>query len=97
MAIIELKKPIKVDGEEKTSLSYDLDALTGDDIQKATRELNKLGIVPVTSVEVDCNYQAALFAISAGLDVADMNRLGAKDYARCTRVVRDFFLDDTEE
>ena len=96
MAILKLVKPIKIDGEEKTELEYDLDKLTGEDIQNATLEMNKLGIISVTSIEVDANYQAALFAASAGISFADMRRLGMKDYAACVRVTRDFFLEDTE-
>lgn len=93
MAILKLKKPIKIDGEERTELEYDLEALTGNDIQQATKELNKSGIM-ITTIELDSNYHAALFAKSANLMFEDMNRLSAKDYAKATTLVRDFFLTD---
>lgn len=93
MATLKLKKPIMIDGEERTEIEYDLEALTGNDIQQATKELNKSGIM-VTTIELDSNYHAALFAKSADLMFEDMNRLSAKDYAKATTLVRDFFLTD---
>ena len=96
MAELKLKKPIKIDGEEKTVIEYDLEELTGADIQQATKELNKVGIM-VTTVELDSNYHAAIFAKAAGLMFEDMNRLSAKDYTKATTLVRDFFLADMAE
>ena len=96
MAKLNLKKPIKVDGEEISVIEYDLDELTGEDIQQVTTELSKKGII-VTTIELDSNYHAAIFAKAAGLMLEDLNRLSAKDYAKATTLVRDFFLIDTEE
>jgi len=96
MEILKLKKPIMIDGNEKTELSYDLDGLTGSDIQHAVRELAKKGIV-VGASELDLNYHAALFAQASGISFDDMSRLSAKDYDAATRSVRDFFLEVSEE
>jgi hypothetical protein len=96
MEVLKLKKPIMIDGEEKTEIPYDLDKLTGNDIQQAVKELNRAQIV-VTAIELDSNYHAALFAKAAGLMFEDMSRLGAKDYAKATTAVRDFFLADMAE
>ena len=96
METLKLKKPIMIDGEERTEIEYDLEALTGEDIQQATKELNKAGVM-VTTIELDSNYHAALFAKSAGLMYQDMNRLSARDYAKATTLVRDFFLADMAE
>lgn len=96
MAILKLKKPIMIDGEEKTEIEYDIESLTGEDVQQATKDLNKAGIM-VTTIELDSNYHAALFAKAAGLMFEDMSRLSAKDYAKATTLVRDFFLTDMAE
>ena len=96
MATLKLKKPIKIDGEERTEIEYDFEALTGNDIQQATAELSKKGIM-VTTIELDTNYHAAIFAKASGLMVEDLTRFSAKDYAKATTLVRDFFLIDSEE
>ena len=96
MAILKLKKPIKIDGEEKHELEYDFEELTGADVQQVTTELSKKGIM-VTTLELDTNYHAAIFAKASGLMLEDLNRLSAKDYAKATTLVRDFFLIDTAE
>lgn len=96
MAILKLKKPLMVDGEEKNEIEYDLESLTGNEIQQASIELSKKGIM-VTTIELDSNYHAALFAKAAGLMFEDMNRLSAKDYAKATTEVRNFFLADLED
>lgn len=84
-----------IDGEERTEIEYDLEALTGEDIQKATKELSNAGIM-VTTIELDSNYHAALFAKASGLMFADLNRFSAKDYTKAVTVVRNFFLADME-
>lgn len=96
MSILKLKKPVMIDGEEKTEIKYDFDDLTGDDIQQATKELSKAGIM-VTTIELDNNYHAAIFAKASGLMFEDMRRFSAKDYAKATTLVRDFFLADMVE
>lgn len=96
MASLKLKKPVMIDGAEKTEIEYDLDALTGEDVQQATKELSKAGIM-VTTIELDSNYHAAIFAKASGIAFEDMNRFSAKDYAKATTLVRDFFLADMAE
>ena len=91
MATLKLKKPAMINGEETSEIEYDLDELTGKDIQDATKELQKRGII-VSVVETDPNYQAMLFAMASGLSYEDIQKLGAKDYNDIIILVRDFFL-----
>lgn len=93
MAILELKKPTHINGEEVTEISYDLEGLTGRDSAQAIRELAKREII-VSMTEVDQNYHAAMFAIAAGISIEDVQQLSAKDYQRACIAVRDFFLED---
>lgn len=93
MAELKLKKPFKLDGEDVTALKYDLDELTGADIERAISELGKRNIVPIVP-ETDKRYHAMLFAVNTGIAYEDLNRLPARDYTAVTTAVRDFFLED---
>lgn len=96
MAEYKLSKPIEINGELTEKITYDLDDLTGNDVSMAIRELGKKGII-VTMNETDQNYHAMLFAISAGLDFEDIKMLKIKDFTKVCNLVRDFFLNDSEE
>ena len=89
--VFKLKKPILIDGVMTEEIKYDLDALTGQDIQHAYKELSKRGMQVMVS-EIDSNYHAMLFAIASGLAFEDVSRMGIKDYNRMCSLVRDFFL-----
>ena len=92
MAELKLAKPFLLDGKEVEKIEYDLDALTGDDIEKAIADLGRNGIV-VTMVETDQRYHAMLFAIASGNAYEDIKRLPATDFTMATTAVRDFFLE----
>ena len=92
MAELKLKKPFPIDGEEVEKIEYDLDSLTGNDIERAISELGKKGIV-ITLVETDQRYHAMLFAYAAGIAYEDVCRLPMKDFTKATTAVRDFFLE----
>lgn len=91
--VLKLSKPVEINGEMMTEIPYDLDSLTGKDIQHAVKELSKRNIQILVS-ELDQNYHAMLFAISAGLSFEDVSLLGMKDYNKMTSIVRDFFLQE---
>lgn len=88
-----LKRPVEINGEMTSEIQYDLESLTGNDISEAIKMLAKNNIV-VVMTETDTNYHAAIFAIASGLDLADIKRLGAKDYSKACNIVRDFFLEE---
>ena len=92
MAELILKKPVMIDGEETTLISYDLESLTGNDIEHAIAQLGKKGIV-VTLVETDQRYHAMLFSIASGIAYEDVLRFSMKDFTSATTAVRDFFLE----
>lgn len=92
MAELKLGKPFDLDGEKVEEIEYNLDSLTGNDIEQAIASLGKKGIV-VTLVETDQRYHAMLFSIAAGIAYEDVNRLPAKDFTKATTAVRDFFLE----
>lgn len=86
-----LSKPTVVNGETVTEIEYDLESLTGADIDAAIRSLKAVG-VQVGTLELDPEYHAALFAQAAGLSLEDMKAFTAKDYKNASIAVRDFFL-----
>ena len=92
MAELKLGKPFDLDGEQVETINYDLDSLTGNDIEQAISALGKKGVV-VTLVETDQRYHAMLFSIASGVSYEDVNRLPAKDFVKATTAVRDFFLE----
>ena len=96
MDVLKLKKPVMIDGVEKTEIEYDLNRLTGEDVHLATKELQQMQIAVLT-IELDTNYHAALFARAAGIMFADVKRFSLRDYTKATTLVRDFFLSDLEE
>ena len=92
MEKLKLRKPFRLDGEDVEEIAYDLDNLTGNDVEHAIAALGKKGII-VTMVETDQRYHAMLFSIAAGIAYEDVNRLPMKDFTAATTAVRDFFLD----
>lgn len=96
MDVLKLKKPVKINGDETTEISYDLESLTGKEVSQATKELQSRGMI-IGTVELDTNYHAALFAIAAGISLEDMERFSLSDYTKATTKVRNFFLADLEE
>ena len=92
-SVLELRKPILIDGEMTDKIPYNLENLTGYDIQHANKELSKRGMQVMVS-ELDQNYHAMLFAIASGLSFEDVSRLNLKDYNKMCSVVRDFFLEE---
>lgn len=96
MEILKLKKPAMIDGEPKTEISYDLESLTGNDMDMAFQECKRRGI-QVGVIEIDPSYHMALFAQASGLAYEDIKRLGARDCKNAIALVRAFFLSDSED
>jgi len=94
MEPIKLSKPI-VDGEKKIAeVSLDFDALTGADIDTCIREATaaKAGEF-VASIELDTEFHAQIAAKLIGIPREGLKTMGARDYARLIKPVRNFFLD----
>lgn len=90
MDTLKLKKAVEIDGKMITEIEYDLDSVTGKDIEAITKELQRDQYV-VLAQETDPILHAHIFAISAGIAYSDMKLLGGKDYSLATMRVRDFF------
>ena len=96
MEQLELSKPILIDGEMKKIIPYDLEKLTGTDLDAALQEVKRNGIT-VGAIELDPSYHMAVFAQAAGISYEDMKRMGAKDCKKAIVAVRGFFINDLED
>ena len=96
MDILKLKKPVMIDGEEKTEIPYDFDELTGKDIQAAVAELKQYELIPGV-VELDTNYHAAIFAQAAGISFGDVSNFKANDYNKAVILARNFLIEQSAE
>lgn len=87
--IIKLHKPVEHDGKSITEINFDLDSLTGVDLEQVEKEFvaaGHSGLLPDTSKV----YQAMVAARACGLPYETIRLLGAKDYSRATLHVLTF-------
>lgn len=96
METLKLKKPVKIDGAEVTEIKYDLEHLTGNDLEVALQDMKKNGI-QVGTIELDPSYHMALFAQAAGIAYEDVKRMSAKDCKNAISAVRYFFIANSED
>lgn len=90
--ILNLKKPVFIDGEEKTKIPYDFDKLSGENIENVFKASTKSGYMVSASYELDPVIGARMFAEAAELDYADVKRFSMSDYSKAASVARDFFI-----
>ncbi|MGF7431095.1 hypothetical protein PQV03_10060 [Thermoanaerobacterium thermosaccharolyticum] len=101
MDTLKLSKPIMINGEEVKEIKYDLDSLTAQDLQNASRKYQKNGGV-IQVQELDSVYHLYLFAeavakVNPEIDLTDILRLSAKDAIKAESLVRNFFFLDLED
>lgn len=89
--IIELSRPVVLNGQEYTKLELDLDSITGRDLIKAEVEARVIaGPSPVS--ELSKPYNAVVAAKAAKVPVDTILDLPAKDFTTVTMMVQDFLL-----
>lgn len=76
---IKLRKPLNVGGEEKTSLSFDFERLTGADIIDASNEARMLG-GPTLNTMHSTVFQAVIASKACGVLYHDLINLDARDF-----------------
>lgn len=96
MEVLKLKRPVMIDGEEKTEIPYDLEKLTGSDLETALQDMKRNGI-QVGAIEIDPSYHMAIFAQASGVAYEDVKRMSAKDCKNAIALVRAFFIGDSED
>ena len=96
MEVLKLKRPVMIDGEEKTEIPYDLEKLTGSDLETALQDMKRNGI-QVGAIEIDPSYHMAIFAQAAGVAYEDVKRMSAKDCKNALALVRTSFIGYSED
>lgn len=95
MKEITLKTPIKFEGKDVTTLSLDLDALTGNDldtIESIRRKELQVDGEALVSPETDGRYIAMVAAHAAGVPVELIGCLKAADHIHVKAEVRNFLF-----
>lgn len=92
-----LTKPIRINGDETTSLSFNFDELTAQDKVNITKKYKKDGNVPMVQ-ELDSDFHLYLFAAAVrkenpSIEIEDILRMNAQDSIRAEALVRDFFYN----
>ncbi|MCR4442143.1 MAG: hypothetical protein QHH10_08270 [Peptococcaceae bacterium] len=95
--VLELKKPIMINGEEVSAIAYDFDAMTLQDMVNAEKYMTEQGCVTITTEELNMTWHSYFFAYSAakankGTDVSDYLRLTGRDALKARELAKNFLL-----
>lgn len=101
MEKLMLQKPIMINGNEVSELSYNLEEMSARDKAEATKAFKKAGNMIMVQ-ELDADYHLYLFAaavkkVDSSIEVEDVLRMSAKDSVKAEAAVRDFFFINSEE
>ncbi|MCR4436160.1 MAG: phage tail assembly protein [Clostridiales bacterium] len=95
MSELKLHKAIEIDGKKVDKIEYDLDSITGKDIEDICKIMAKEQNAIVIQ-ETDPIFHAHIFAQAAGIAYEDLRRMNGKDFTKATTLVRDFFYIGSE-
>lgn len=94
---IQLKKAIIHKGNEITTLDFDLDSLTGNDLIDVEEQILKTGN-PIQSTDFSRVYLITVAARALHMPVEVLRQMSARDFARVVNEVRNFLtLSESEE
>jgi hypothetical protein len=88
--LVQLKKPLIVGDKTLDAIDMNLDALTGADIAFCTRETEANTGMKVRVIVTDQDLHVEIAAKASGVAVADLMRLGARDYVEVVTAVQGF-------
>ena len=86
------KKPVEIEGQKYTSLTFYFDRLTGEDIEAIEEELqdqNKYVLTP----EISSAFQSMLAARAAKIPADAIRRLPIRDYMAIKNKARNFLIN----
>lgn len=89
-----LSRVVNFEGKEYSELNLDFDALTGNDVIQAERQLVAMNqhnsVIPVK--ELSKEFLAVILAKAAKVPVELINSLSAKDFSKATVLAQNFLL-----
>ncbi|MEC0269057.1 phage tail assembly protein [Paenibacillus anseongense] len=93
--VFTLSKPVVSGDQTITSVVLDFESLTGDDLLAIERQYNAISartrdVAPVK--ETSKQFLSFVVAKAAGLQVEDLQRFSAKDFAKLTLRAQNFLL-----
>ena len=86
------KKPVEIEGQKYTSMTFYFDRLTGEDIEAIEEELqdqNKYVLTP----EISSAFQSMLAARAAKIPADAIRRLPIRDYMAIKNKARNFLIN----
>lgn len=86
------KKPVEIEGQKYTSLTFYFDRLTGEDIEAIEEELQDQNKY-VLSPEISSAFQSMLAARAAKIPADAIRRLPVRDYMAIKNKARRFLID----
>lgn len=90
--VVELSKPLLVNGREVTEIEMHLESLTGEDVLKMERNHVKQNGTYLFDSFWNQSLLIMLAAKASGILEDDLRQLNAKDFTAVTFEVRAFFL-----
>lgn len=96
-----LSKPININGDSVSELSYNMEDMTARDKTEASKVFKKNGNMVMVQ-EFDSDYHLYLFAAAVkkenpSIEIEDVLRMSAKDSIKAEALVRGFFFFDSED
>ncbi len=86
------KKPVEIEGQKYTSLTFYFDRLTGEDIEAIEEELQDQNKY-VLSPEISSAFQSMLAARAAKVPADEIRRLPVRDYMAIKNKARNFLIN----
>lgn len=101
MYSLKLAKPIDINGEKVSELTYNFEDMTAREKADATKAYKKDGNMVMVQ-ELDSDYHLYLFAAAVkkenpSIEIEDVLRMNAKDSVKAEALARDFFFISSEE
>lgn len=87
---IKLSKEVEFEGKKYTTLTLNLDPLTGRDLINAEKEASAMLFRPAT--DIDKTYQVCVAAMACGVPSDLLMSLPGRDFSRITSEVQNFLL-----
>lgn len=103
--VLELKNPIKINGDIVKKLAYDFDSLNGNDMNMIDKYVAgaKQGVVNTSphiagydATENRYTFMQAVLKVNKGYDIMDLERLSYRDLTAGERLAR-FFIYGRED
>lgn len=88
---VNLKKSVKIDGEDVSVIEYDFNKIKGKDIIDIFKDILSMGY-PVTSYITDPVFLIRVFAAASNYDANDIGRINLVDNSKIVSLTRNYLV-----